>query len=68
MRSLLTIHRGELEEEPPVTPPDPGDEWVVIFRQAWVVRHLVVDRVGIRVNDDGSKERIFRSTGETVDI
>ena len=26
------------------------------------------DRVGIRVNDDGSKERIFRSTGETVDI
>jgi large subunit ribosomal protein L24 len=26
------------------------------------------DRVGIRVNDDGSKQRIFRSTGETVDI
>ena len=26
------------------------------------------DRVGIRVNGDGSKERIFRSTGETVDI
>ena len=26
------------------------------------------DRVGIRVNDDGSKERIFRSSGETVDI
>lgn len=26
------------------------------------------ERVGIRVNDDGSKERIFRSTGETVDI
>ena len=26
------------------------------------------DRVGIRVNDDGSKERIFRSTGETVDL
>jgi large subunit ribosomal protein L24 len=26
------------------------------------------DRVGIRVNADGSKERIFRSTGETVDI
>ena len=26
------------------------------------------DRVGIRVNDDGSRERIFRSTGETVDI
>ncbi len=26
------------------------------------------DRVGIRVSDDGSKERIFRSTGETVDI
>ena len=26
------------------------------------------DRIGIRVNDDGSKERIFRSTGETVDI
>ena len=26
------------------------------------------DRVGIRVNDDGSKERVFRSTGETVDI
>ena len=26
------------------------------------------DRVGIRINDDGSKQRIFRSTGETVDI
>jgi len=26
------------------------------------------DRVGIRVSDDGSKERIFRSTGDTVDI
>ena len=26
------------------------------------------DRVGIRVNDDGSRERVFRSTGETVDI
>ena len=26
------------------------------------------DRVGIRINADGSKERIFRSTGETVDI
>ena len=26
------------------------------------------DRVGIRVNEDGSKQRIFRSTGETVDI
>ena len=26
------------------------------------------DRVGIRVSDDGNKERIFRSTGETVDI
>ena len=26
------------------------------------------DRVGIRVNDDGSKERIFRSSGDTVDI
>jgi large subunit ribosomal protein L24 len=26
------------------------------------------DRVGIRVSDDGSKERIFRSSGETVDI
>jgi large subunit ribosomal protein L24 len=26
------------------------------------------DRVGIRVNDDGSKERIFRSTGDPVDI
>ena len=26
------------------------------------------DRVGIRVNADGSKERIFRSTGETVDL
>jgi large subunit ribosomal protein L24 len=26
------------------------------------------DRVGIRVSGDGSKERIFRSTGETVDL
>ena len=26
------------------------------------------DRVGIKVLEDGSKERIFRSTGETVDI
>lgn len=26
------------------------------------------DRVGIRVSDDGTKERIFRSTGETVDL
>lgn len=26
------------------------------------------DRVGIRVSDDGSKERIFRSTDETVDL
>jgi large subunit ribosomal protein L24 len=26
------------------------------------------ERVGIRVNDDGSKDRIFRGTGETVDI
>ncbi|MDH4071702.1 MAG: 50S ribosomal protein L24 [Gammaproteobacteria bacterium] len=26
------------------------------------------DRVGFRVNEDGSKARIFRSTGETVDI
>jgi large subunit ribosomal protein L24 len=26
------------------------------------------DRVGIRVSDDGSKQRIFRSTGETVDL
>lgn len=26
------------------------------------------DRVGIRVNKDGSKERIFRSSGEAVDI
>jgi len=26
------------------------------------------ERVGIRVNDDGSKERIFRGTGEVVDI
>ena len=26
------------------------------------------DRVGFRVTDDGSKERIFRSTGDTVDI
>ena len=26
------------------------------------------DRVGFRVNEDGSKDRIFRSSGETVDI
>ena len=26
------------------------------------------DRIGIRINDDGRKERIFRSSGETVDI
>lgn len=26
------------------------------------------DRVGIRINKDGSKERIFRSSGEAVDI
>lgn len=26
------------------------------------------DRVGIRIADDGSKERVFRSTGEAVDI
>jgi len=26
------------------------------------------DRVGIKVSDDGSKERIFRSTGEAVDL
>ncbi len=26
------------------------------------------DRVGIRVTDDGTKERIFRSTGEAVDL
>ncbi len=26
------------------------------------------ERVGIRVNDGGSKERIFRGSGETVDI
>ena len=26
------------------------------------------ERVGIRVNNDGSKERIFRSSGEAVDI
>ena len=26
------------------------------------------DRVAIRISDNGSKERIFRSTGETVDI
>ncbi|MBT5218420.1 MAG: 50S ribosomal protein L24 [Woeseia sp.] len=26
------------------------------------------DRVGIKIADDGGKERIFRSTGETVDI
>ena len=26
------------------------------------------ERVGIRVNDDGSKVRVFRGTGEVVDI
>ena len=26
------------------------------------------ERVGIRVNDDGSKERIFKGTGDVVDI
>jgi large subunit ribosomal protein L24 len=26
------------------------------------------ERVGVRVNDDRSKERIFRGSGETVDI
>ena len=26
------------------------------------------ERVGIRVNEDGSKERIFKSSGDTVDI
>lgn len=26
------------------------------------------DRVGFRVSDEGSKERIFRSSGEVVDI
>jgi len=26
------------------------------------------DRVGFKVGDDGSKERIFRSTGESVDL
>ncbi len=26
------------------------------------------ERVGFRISDDGSKERIFRSTGEPVDI
>jgi large subunit ribosomal protein L24 len=26
------------------------------------------ERVGIRVNKDGSKERVFRGTGETVDM
>ena len=26
------------------------------------------ERVGFRVNDDGSKERIFRQSGEPVDI
>lgn len=26
------------------------------------------DRVGIRVNKDGSKERLFRSSGEPVDL
>jgi large subunit ribosomal protein L24 len=26
------------------------------------------ERVGIKVNDDGSKERVFRPSGEAVDI
>ena len=26
------------------------------------------ERVGIKVNDDGSKERVFRSSGEPVDV
>ena len=26
------------------------------------------ERVGIRINDDGSKERIFKSSGDVVDI
>lgn len=26
------------------------------------------ERVGIRVNDDGTKERIFRTSGDVVDI
>lgn len=26
------------------------------------------DRVGIRINDDGGKERYFKSTGDAVDI
>ena len=26
------------------------------------------DRVGIRVNDDGSKERFFKTTGDSVDV
>ena len=26
------------------------------------------ERVGIRVNDDGSKDRFFRGSGETVDV
>ena len=26
------------------------------------------ERVGVRVNDDGSKERIFRGSGETEDV
>ena len=26
------------------------------------------DRIGIQISDNGSKERIFRSTGEKVDI
>ena len=26
------------------------------------------DRVGIRINDDGSKTRVFRSTNEAVDV
>lgn len=26
------------------------------------------DRIGFRVNDDGTKERVFRSSGEVVDL
>ena len=26
------------------------------------------DRVGIRVNDDGNKERFFKATGDSVDV
>ena len=26
------------------------------------------DRIGIRITEDGAKERIFRSTGEAVDL